>query len=271
MKDRLIPDDSRPGAFHVKFGHTNQSWVDPSRPEELAFEYVQHVALILEHTALTADPQLRLRVIHIGGAGMSLPRWVAHRRPGSAQIVLEPDSDLVREVRHKIPLPPRSGIKVRETDGRTGIKAMPAHYADVVIVDAFDGSQVPGELVTRQAFEQYSRIGRGQGLLILNVTDRAPFHWSRRVAAGLAEIGDHLLIGAEPAVLKGRRFGNLVLVCSRAYLPVPLLRRRANALPFGYRLLTGQDATAFHAGATPFTDDATVDSPEPSGSKLWFA
>lgn len=271
MNDRLVPDDSRPGAFQVRFGPTSQSWVDPDHPEDLAYEYVQHIALVLEETALRVEPDVRLRVVHIGGAGMTIPRWVAHTRPGTAQIVLEPDSELVAEVRNKIPLPPRSGIKVREVDGLSGVQAMPVDYSDVVILDAFDGAQVPGELVTREALEEYRRIGRGQGLLVLNVTDRAPFHWARRVAAGLAELGGDLVIGAEPAVHKGRRFGNLLMVRSDARLPVRAIHRRAAALPFAYRWVHGDEARSWSGGSEPFTGADTSSSPAPSGSKLWFS
>lgn len=269
-EDRLVPDDRVPGAFHVKFGATSQSWVDPEQPDLLVYEYVQHIALVLDATALRTPQDQRLRVIHIGGAGMSLPRWVAWRRPQTAQIVLEPDGALVAEVRNKIPLPPRSGIKVREVDGRSGVAAMPADYADVVILDAFDGAQVPGDLVTAEALDELRRIGRGENLVILNVTDRAPFHWGKRVAAGLQGLWPHVAMGAEAAVHKGKRFGNLVMVGAAARLDLQRIRRASSALPFGYRWLDSKELTAWVGGAEPLSDDASAPSPPPSGSKLWF-
>ena len=42
------------------------------------------------------EPGERLRVIHVGGAAMTLARYVAHTRPTSPQIVLEPDAELRR-------------------------------------------------------------------------------------------------------------------------------------------------------------------------------
>ena len=35
-----------------------------------------------------------LRVTHVGGAGMTLGRWIHRVHPGSPQIVLEPDTAL---------------------------------------------------------------------------------------------------------------------------------------------------------------------------------
>lgn len=271
MPDRLVPDETVPGAFAVRFGDTSQSWVDPARPDFLAFEYVQHIAMVLDHTILDAPDDERLRIIHVGGAGMSVPRWVAWRRPGTAQIVCEPDAELTAEVRRKVPLPPRSGIKVRDVDGRAGITAMPQDYADAVILDAFDGSHVPGELVTAEAFDDVQRIGRGPELFICNVTDRAPFHWAKKVGAALAERWRHVIVGAEAPVHKGKRFGNLLLVGSTVRADLAGIRRESGKLPFGYKWLDGRETRNWIGEASPFTDANAHPSPEPSGSKLWFS
>lgn len=271
MPDRLFPDTTVPGAFHVRFGPTSQSWVDPAHPELLAFEYTQHIAVVLEHTVLGTPPEQRLRVVHIGGAGMSLPRWVAWRRPETAQIVCEPDVELTAEVRRKLPLTERSGIKVRDVDGRRGIAAMPEGYADVVIVDAFAGARVPAELASGDFLADVRRVGRGNAVVIVNVTDRAPFDWSRRVAAGVAEHWRVSLVGAEPSVWKARRFGNLVIVGSVGTVDLTGIRRASDRLPFGYRWQEGRQLRGWLGDAEPFTDADTLASPQPSGSKLWFA
>lgn len=271
MPDRLFPDDSVPGAFQVRFGHTSQSWVDPERPELLIFEYVQHVAMVLERTLLEAPEDRRLRIIHVGGAGMTLPRWVAWRRPGTAQIVCEPDDELTAEVRLKIPLPPRSGIKVRAVDGRSGLAAMPPDYAEAIIIDAFDGARVPAELASGEFLDEVQRVGRQESLLIFNITDRVPFHWARRVVAGVRQRWRHVAVGAEVPVHKGKRFGNLLVVAAESRPDLAGLRRDSNRLPFGYRWLDGAELDGWCAGAEPFSDADTRHSPDPSGSKLWFS
>lgn len=267
----LVPDPQHPGAFRVLFGQASQSWVDPSRPDLLLFEYVNHIALLFEHGLADTDPGTRLRVVHVGGAGMSIPRWVAWRRPGTAQIVCEPDADLTVEVRRKLPLPPRSGIKVRDQDGRSATVLMPADYADLVVVDAFAGDRVPGELVSTGFLDELVRIGRGRRMVVFNVTDLSPFTWTRRVVAGMVGRWRHLLVGAEPAVLKGRRFGNLLLAASAQRLDLAALVRDTRKQPCPYRWLTDRELAGWVGGAVPFTDEDTADSPPPSGSKLWFA
>lgn len=266
----LVPDDAAPGAFRVMFGATQQSWVDPSRPDFLVFEYVQQIAIVLEQSVLRVPEEQRLRVVHIGGGGLSIPRWVQWRRPGTAQVVCEPNVELTEEVRRKTPLGRRSGIKVRDVDGRAGVAAMPDEWADVVIVDAFDGAQVPAELVSAQYLDDVRRVMRGTGALIFNVTDTAPFRWAKRLAAGIVARWPHLLIGAEPAVHKGRRFGNLLLVGSRSRLDVDAIRRASAGASVAYRWLAGREATAWPGGAEEFLDDDAAPSPLPGGSKLWF-
>lgn len=270
MPERLVPDDQVPGAWQVRFGDTSQSWVDPARPDLLVFEYVQHIAMLLDHSVMPTPPQQRLRFIHVGGGGLTIPRWVAHRRPGSAQIVCEPDRALTEEVRRRIPLPPRSGIKVRDVDGRTGVREMPDGYADVVVVDAFRGAQVPAELASGAFLDEARRIGRGAALAVINVTDRAPFDWAKRVAAGLVARWPHVLVGAEAAVHKGRRFGNLLLVGSVERIDVEGVRRESNRLPFGYQWLEGRALQQWLGGACEFSDADTLPSPEPGRSGTWF-
>lgn len=263
MSQRLEPDRDHPGAFWVRFGATQQSWVDPAHPELLAFEYVQHVALLLEHTVLRAPEARRLRIVHLGGAGMSIPRWIAWRRPGTAQVVCEPDAALTAEVRRKLPLPPRSGIRVRDIDGRAGLAAMPGAWADAVIVDAFDGAQVPGELATAECLDDLRRVLRGDAVAVFNLTDRAPFAWAKALAAGITERWPHLMVGAEPAVYKAKRFGNLLLAGGDSRPDARGIERESATLSVGYRWLTGPHARQWPGGTAPMTDDQAIASPGP--------
>lgn len=265
----LQPDPSIPGAFRVMFGTTQQSWVDPSRPDFLVFEYVQEIANILDNSVLHAPSERRLRVVHIGGGGLSIPRWIEWRRPQTAQVVCEPNTELTDEVRRKAPLPNRSGIKVRDVDGRAGLAAMRDDWADVIIVDAFDGSQVPAELVSVEAFDEYRRVLRGDALVIVNVTDQAPFSWAKRVAAAMGRWPARI-VGAEPAVHKGRRFGNVLLVGADVRPDEHGIARASAGLNGGYRWLVGREGLGWSGGAEPFTDATAVDSPKPATSRLWF-
>lgn len=267
---QVIRVREEPGAFAVVAGGTDQSFVDLARPDRLEFEYVARICEALDETVLAAASDRRVRVVHVGGGGLTIPRWVEHRRPHTAQIVLEPDAALVAQVRRLIPLPARSGIKIREVDGRAGIAAMPADYADAVVVDAFFNASMPGELCTLEYLDAVKAVLRKGGVVTVNITDRAPFTWARRFVAGVAATWTSVLVSSEPAIWKGRRFGNLVVVASDAALPVSDLESLANRAVFPHRVVAGRELTRWVGGSAPWRDGEESGSPGPPGGKTWF-
>ena len=82
--------------------------------------------------------------------------------------------------------------------------------------------------MTGECLDDIRRVLREEAVVIFNVTDRAPFDWAKRLAAGLTQRWPRLLIGMEPVVSKGKRFGNLLLVASDAAADV---RRAGRAGP----------------------------------------
>jgi spermidine synthase len=263
----LVADWSYPNAFLLRVGGTDQSYVDLDDPTRLDFDYMQRIADVVDTVAAPGQP---LRVIHIGGAALTLPRYVAATRPRSSQIVLEPDVELTAFVREHLPLPRRSGIKVRPADGRTGLAELPDDHAALVVLDAFVGARVPAELTTTSFLADIGRVLLADGVAVLNITDRGALTYTRRVVAGVAALFAHVAVGAEPSTLKGRRFGNVVVVASMAGLPLEPLTRRAAASAFPYRVLAGAALTRLIGAWTPFTEEDAEPSPDPSGGKARF-
>ena len=247
-----------PDTYVVRFAGMDQSHVDLGDPRRIAFDYVRRMADVVD---VHAERGVPVRTVHIGGAGMTLPRYISATRPGSWQVVLEPDEALTELVRREIPLPRRSGIKVRPVDGRAGIAAMRDDQAQLVVVDAFADARVPADLVTVEFFESVARVLEPDGLVLLNLTDRAPFAWSRRVVAGLREVLGTLMLSAEPATLRGRRAGNLLVVASRDGVPERALSARAASSPAPYRVLGPDLVRDSFGGGRAFTDADTEPSP----------
>ena len=256
----IVPGD-RPGTFVLRMSGMNQSHVDLDDPTRIDFEYVRRLADVVDAVAAPGRP---VRVVHIGGAAMTLARYVASVRPRSPQIVLEPAADVTELVRRQFPLPRQSGIKVRPVDGRSGIRALRDRHAELVVLDAFADARVPPELVTTEFLADVARALEPDGLLALNLTDRAPFGWTRRVVAALRTTFPELLLTAEPATLRARRLGNLVVVASRGPVPLADLRRRAASSAAPYRVLDLTQVSDGFGGGTPFTDGDSAPSPAPS-------
>jgi hypothetical protein len=249
---------SRPDAWVLRFDGADQSHVDLGDPTRLEFDYVRRMGDVIDAWQPAGEPA---RFVHVGGAAMTLPRYVAATRPRSAQVVLEPAVAVTELVRAELPLPPRSGIKVRPVDGRAGVAALRPDSTDLVVLDAFADARVPAELVTTEFFESVALTLVQDGWFLLNLTDRAPFAWTRRAVAGLRATYPHLLLAAEPATLRGRRFGNLLVVASRGPVPTAALRERATTSPLPYRVLDARQVSDSFGGGIQFTDADTEPSP----------
>lgn len=259
MEDVEIVPADRPDSFVLRMSGMEQSHVDLAEPTRIVFDYMRRLADVVD---TVAPPTVPLRVVHVGGAAMTLPRYVAATRPRSAQIVLEPAVAVTELVRRELPLPARSGIKVRPVDGRSGVAGLRPAYADLVVVDAFAGARVPADLVTTSFVAEVARVLAPRGTLALNLTDRAPFGWTRRVVAGIRSVFADVLLTAEPATLRARRLGNLVVVASDGPVPLDALRERAASAGTPYRVLDGVAVSDSFGGGTPFTERDAEPSPE---------
>src|ERR1700759_866282 len=223
----LVPDVDRPGSWLLYLGDAPQSQVDLTDPRNLEFEYVQRIAHLLDVAAPAGAP---LRVLHLGGGALTLPRYLAATRPGSSQLVAETDGALMDLVREHLPLARARGrIRVRIADAREVLASVPPGRFDVVISDVFAGARTPPHLTTVECAQLAARAVGPGGLYIQNVADGPPLSFAKQQAATVAQVFTHRLLVAEPGVLRRRRFGNLVLAGSQAGLPADELRRRAAA------------------------------------------
>lgn len=258
--------DERGGATVVRDGHP-QSYVDPDDPLLLVFEYVEQFATALE--ALRPDPA-PLAITHVGGAGMTLARWVHRVHPGSPQIVLEPDTGLTELVRRELPLPRGHRIRVRPQSGQEGIVGLRDGSADVIVVDAFDEGRVPGELAGQRWAREVARVLSADGLLLVNAADRPGLRWVGRLAATLHTHLPHVGQLVLREVAKGKRFGNVVLVGSHAPLDdVTLTRAAARAtFPTQWRPSAEVAAAAQRSGTLPFGEVGEASPTPPDGGVL---
>jgi spermidine synthase len=254
----LLADADRPGGWLLTVDRIRQSYVDLDDPTYLDFEYVQAFADVLD--ALDPGP---LAVTHVGGGACTLARYVAATRPGSPQIVLEPDTALTALVRARLPLPRAARIRIRPVDGRTGVAALRDGSADVVVLDAFHGGRVPPELATLEFLTDVGRVLRPGGVFLANIADGPPVVYSRRFVATVRAVLPEALVIAEPAILKGRRHGNVVVAAARAGLPVAAVQRASAAAAFPRTVSIG-----FGRDAKPLTDAAPLRSPQPP-DEMW--
>jgi len=260
----FVPDDDGRGGVTVMMDGSPQSHVDLADPGNLGFEYIAHFAAVID--TLPAGP---LGITHIGGAGLTLARYVNAERPGSPQIVLEPNGELTVRVRRELPLARQHRIRVRPVDGLTGIAQLADASADVVVLDAYAGGRIPYELTTVEFLADAARVLRPSGTMLLNIADEPHKAFLRRVYAGLVIVFGHVAMIGTHEVLKGKRFGNTVAVASRAPLDLAALRRQVAKSSFPTGLRDGSQLATQFAGSAAFTVADGSQSPPPPPLRGW--
>ena len=258
----LLADLDRPGSWMLLVDGISQSHVDLDDPRHLDLEYMQRLGHLIDLAGPAGAP---LRVLHLGAGGLTLARYVAATRPGSRQLAVEADAEVATLVRRRLPLgrtqPGTGRISVRLGDARAVLEQLPAASFDVVVADVFAGDRTPAHLTS----VEFTRAAAGAlapaGVYAVNVGDGPPLAHARGRVAAVRAVFPHVCVMAEPAVLRGRRFGNLVVAGSGRELPLAGLTRRLAADPFPARLVAGAELDRFTAGAAPIADARAEPSP----------
>jgi hypothetical protein len=257
-----------PGSFELIVDGTPQSHVNLERPTELFFEYVSRMGHVIDQVKLPGEP---LTALHLGAGALTIPRYIEATRPGSRQQVLELEPELVELVRRELPLPRGASIRVRYGDARATLAKLPAGLrgaADVIVVDVFGGARIPAHVTSLEFYRECAAFLAPDGVLLVNVADGSGAAFARGQAATIAMAfdGGNEAVLAESQVLRGRRYGNFVLVASLSPLPLEWMPRLLAGGPHPAALVQGRELRDWIAGAPVVTDTTAVPSPPPSRS-----
>jgi len=143
------------------------------------------------------------------------------------------------------------------------LERVPAGSFGVVVADVFAGGQTPAHLTSVEFTLAAARALAPPGIYAANVADGPPLAHARGRVAAVRSVFPQVCVIAEAAVLRGRRFGNLVVAAAGHELPVAGLIRRTAADPFPARVVEGAALDRFLAGSRPITDAHAEPSPVP--------
>lgn len=256
----IVRDRDRADAWTLLLDGAPQSHVDLADPTHLSFEYQRRLGHLVD---LAAAPGKPVTALHLGGGALTLARYLAASRPRSRQQVAEIDTALTELVRRELPLDRNWQLRVRGGDAREILARSPEGAADLVVADIFSGARIPAHCTSLEFAELVARALRPDGRYAVNITDGGRLAFARGQVATLRAVFAEVALIADPTVLRGRRFGNLVLVAARQPLPLEELTRRTAADPFPGRVENGPRLVDFQAGAAPVTDADAGPSPAP--------
>jgi spermidine synthase len=234
------------------------SYVDLEDPSHLEFGYIRALAAITD-SQLPPAPE-PLRAYHLGGGGLTFPRYLHHVRPGTDNVVSEIDPGVVRVDRQRLGLDETDGVAVRIEDGRRGLERIDDDSRELVVGDAFGGMSVPWHLTTREAVSEVERVLTEEGLYAANLIDHGDLGFARAAVATLQDTFEHVALAAAPVTLDRLSGGNMVAVASNQPLDIGGLERALEARATGWAVRSGPALTGWVDGADVLTDDhAPVD------------
>ena len=263
----VVTDPDRASGRVLLLDGAPHSYVDLDDPAYLHFDYAKAVASAIDAEYLEGQP---LRVYHIGGGGLTLPRYLEYVRPGTSSLVSEIDPGVVKIDINELKLKIGDGVEVRVEDARLGLGRLADGSQDLVLGDAFGGVSVPWHLTTRETVREVARVLDAEGIYVINLLDYGPLAFARAEVATLAEVFDHVALAAEVDTLtQGEKAGgNLVVIASNAPLDVPSIATRIVERGAEWGVITGAELAAWTGDAAVLTDDyAPVDqllTPYPS-------
>ncbi len=253
---RVVADPARPTGQLLLLDSLRHSYVDAEDPTYLEFNYVNAIAAVADTLAPAGEP---LSTLHIGGGGLTIPRYLAATRPGGRNVVLEVDPG-VAEVALGLRPPTGPDVDVRIVDGRVGLAQQPDAGYDFVVGDAFGGLSVPWHLTTREAVQQVRRTLRPDGVYALNVIDYPPAGFARAELATMLSEFDEVAVVATAGALDLTVGGNYVILAAAQELPLTEIAGRLDQRGSLLQILAGDELAQLVADSPVLTDDyAPVD------------
>ncbi|GAB3939980.1 spermidine synthase [Corynebacterium tapiri] len=211
----FLSDDYRPGSYILQVNGVPSSHFVPGDPSVLEFEYMRWIAsAVVSLVDARFDPR-SISMTHLGGAGCTLPKYFADRWPKSRHSVVEIDARLAELVRTHCEVPSSPTVKIRVGDAIEVARGFKPATRDVLIRDVFSGSVTPRPLTTVEFFTEVATSLRPHGFYVANCGSHSDLAEVRAELAGMQEAFAHCAAIADPAMLKGRRYGNVILIGSQ--------------------------------------------------------
>lgn len=114
----------------------------------------------------------------VGMIGLGTGALVTYGKPGSEFVVfeLDPDNIPIAEKQFSyLHIARTNGVmtEIITGDARLSVKDLPDGIFDAFIVDAFSSGSIPVHLITREAFAEYLRVLKPNGILLLHISNRS--------------------------------------------------------------------------------------------------
>lgn len=260
----LLADPDNSNGWLLKINGVMSSHIDLADPLFLDFEYMRWIAALVE-SRWPPGTKPKLRALHLGGGACSLARYMQAAYPEARQVVVELDGKLAAYVRGWFDLPKAPLLRIRVGEARQVTESLTPQTRDLIIRDVFSGALTPRALTTREFNDHADRVLAPGGVYVVNSGDAPDLRSAREDAATIADAFEHTAIIADPAMLKGRRYGNIIIAGSHTpFDDDPKLARTLLGGAVPAHIWHDAQVRAFAAGAHIRHDPSPLQSPPPA-------
>lgn len=292
-KAKLVESRRRAGRYELSVDGIAQSVVSMTDPTELEYAYTQHIARAMD---AAAGPGTPLFTVHLGAGALTLARYLEATRAGSPQLAVEFEPALYAAVIAALPLPPGADLRVIFGDARavadadlpgekrpavtspsspalgasaSGSTAADTDWVDArfTVVDLWDAAVIRHRVASQEFYRRVAARSAAGGVVAVNLLDGHPFEYSRRQAATLSSVFDHVavVLDAEPEDDEGP-LGNVVIFASDE--PLDIVTNPDLLGSPQPHMLHDDSLTSWIAEARIMTDADGTDSPDPD-DPIW--
>ncbi len=219
----LLVDRSRANGRLLLIDGLTHGYVDLDDPAHLEIDYVARIGAALELLVPRGEPS---RVLHLGGGAFSLPRFLSATRPQVSQVVVEKSGAVIKLAEQHLRLRRSDRLQVVQADAARQIDRFDDASFDLVLGDAFVGTDTPPAMATPTFALDVHRVLAPGGRYLLNVVDQPPWPFAAQQAQILQARFAHVLAFGGREVVRGKHSGNLLLLSSDAPLPEEALARK---------------------------------------------
>jgi hypothetical protein len=216
---RVVADPAREGGRTLYLDQLRHSYVDLNDPTYLEFDYTKNLAAAIDGRWPAKQP---LEALHIGGGGLTMPRYLTATRPGTRNKVYEIDPGVIEVDKAELGARPGPDLDLTIRDGRLGVRSEPTDSRDLIVMDAFGGVAVPWHLTTREIVADLHRVLAPDGLYTANIIDFGPLAFLRAELRTVAAEFAHVAVISRSDEQTG---GNFVLVAADQPIDASAIQR----------------------------------------------
>jgi spermidine synthase len=154
---------------HGQISHGSQ-FTDPAKALEPTTYYVREsgVGQAILAKSQSKDP------IKVGVVGLGVGTLAGYARKGDVYRFYEIDPQVIAAAEKHFTFLSSSSATIQHVlgDARLQLEGEPDQQFDVLVIDAFSGGSIPIHLLTKEAFAQYFRHLKSDGILAFHITNR---------------------------------------------------------------------------------------------------